>query len=196
MDAKNLRHHHHSHRGYYGYQILGDQILVNRHIKSVLFFAVLLFFLSSGSSSNVLADPIVKQVTTNPAEPRALSTITFNATVLSDKPIKETRILIQECRNDMCFVYGFNISMMKTTNNTYQVQCTLMQKEATQFKYYLIIATNETLYITNTTVMPLVVTSNNNTTQEPVVPGFEISLLVLSIVLIMVFDSRRRKSSK
>jgi len=153
-----------------------------------------IILLFSISSSKVLADPIIKQVTIDPAEPPPLSTITFNATLLSNEPIKETWLLIQECRNDMCFVHDFNISMMKTTNNTYQAQCTLIQEEATQFKYRLKIVTNKTLYISNTTIIPLIVAAKNNATQEPSTPGFEIPLLVLSIVLILVFDQWRRKS--
>jgi hypothetical protein len=166
----------------------------------VLLFAIVLIYLFSVSSSKVLADPTVKQVTIDPAEPLPLSTITFNATVLSNETIKETWILIQECRNDMCFVHDFNVSMMRTTNNTYQAQCTLIQKEATQFKYRLKIVTNKTLYISNTTIIPLAVAAKNNTTQDShnpqSTPGFEIPLLVLSIVLILVFDQWRRKSGE
>jgi len=175
---------------------LGDQILVNKYIKSVLLFAVVLIFLFSAFALNVLADPTVKQVIIDPVEPLPLSTIRFNATVLSYEPIKETWILIQECRNDMCFVHDFNISMMKTTNNTYQAQCTLIQEEATQFKYRLKIVTNKTLYISNTTIIPLVIAAKNNTTQESSTPGFETPLFVLSIVLVIVFNQWRKKSGK
>ncbi|HUS99011.1 MAG TPA: hypothetical protein VMY59_01670 [Candidatus Thermoplasmatota archaeon] len=161
---------------------------MNTYIKSTLLFAAVIIFIFSISSSNVLADPTVEQVTIDSTETLPLSTITFNATVLSNEPIKEVWLLVQECRDDMCFVHSFNISMVKTTNNTYQAQCTLMQEEATQIKYHLKITTSETGYISNTTVIPLVVETKNNTTQNPSTPGFEISLLVLSIVLIIAFD--------
>ena len=153
------------------------------------------FLLVSISMPEVLADPTVVQVSIDPAKPLPLSTITFNATILSNETI-DVHLLVQECRADLCFIYGFNISMEKIANDTYQAQCTLIQEEATQIKYYMNIACNETWYITNTTFIPLAIEGKNNTTQDPhdppSTPGFEMSLLVLSVVLILILNQWRR----
>ena len=92
-------------------------------------------------------------------------------------------------------MHDFNISMEKINNDTYQGQCTLIEEEATQIKYRLKISCNETWYTTNTTFIPLAVDVKKNTTQDPVAPtpGFETSLLILSITLFIIFDFCRRK---
>ncbi len=88
--------------------------------------------------------------------------------------------------------------MEKTTNDTYQGQCTLIEEEATQIKYHLKISSNETEYTTNTTFIPLAVEANENATQDPAAstPGFEISLVALSVTLCIIFDFYRKKFSR
>ena len=158
------------------------------------------FLIVSTSASTVLADPTVVQVAIDPAKPLPLSTITFNATILNNETIDEVRLLVQECRVDLCFVHSFNISMEKISNDTYQAQCTLLQEEATQIKYHLKISCNETWYTSNTTFIPLASDINKNTSKVPQdqvsTPGFEISVVVVSIAFILIFNHWIRKSSK
>jgi hypothetical protein len=170
-----------------------------KNVTSILLIIFVFLFVSI-SASTVLADPTVVRVTIDPAKPLPLSTITFNTTILSSENIDEVRLLVQECREDLCFIYSFNLSMEKTANDTYQAQCTLIQQEATQIKYYLKIVCNETWYTSDTTFTPLALDTKKNTTQDshdPVsTPGFEIPLLVLSIVLIVVINQWGRKSGR
>ncbi len=86
--------------------------------------------------------------------------------------------------------------MKKIANDTYQGQCTLIEEEATQIKYRMKISCNEIEYITNTTFISLAVDASKNTTQDPAAstPGFETSLLVLSITLCIIFNYYKRKS--
>ena len=162
-----------------------------------MLFAFAFLFVTT-SASTVLADPTVVQVTIDPAKPPPLSTVTFNATILANETIDEVRLLVQECRVDLCFIHDFNISMEKITNDTYQGQCTLIEEEATQIKYHMKITCNETWYTFNTTFMPLALDTKKNSTQDShdptSTPGFEMSLLVLSIALLLVFNQWRRKS--
>jgi hypothetical protein len=143
----------------------------------------------------VLADPTVVRVTIDPAKPLPLSTITINTTILSNETIDEVRLIVQECREDVCFVNGFNISMEKTANDTYQGQCTLIEEEATQIKYYLRVACNETWYTSNITFIPLAVEAKNNTSQDPhdppSTPGFELILVVCAIALVFLWKRKR-----
>jgi len=154
-----------------------------------------MIFLISIFSSKVLANPTVEQVTIDPAKPQPLSTITFNATILSNENISEVWLLVQECRADLCFVHSFNISMEKSINDTYQAQCALLQEEATQIKYHLQIACNKTWYITNTTFISLASETKKNTSQNPhdpvSTPGFEIILVVCAIALVFLKTRKR-----
>ena len=147
----------------------------------------------------VLADPTVVRVTIDPAKPLPLSTITFTAILTSNETLDEVWLLVQECRVDLCFAYGFNKSMEQITNDTYQAQCTLMQEEATQIKYQLKIAYNETWYTSNTTIIPLIDTKKN-TSQDPhdpmSTPGFETIVFIVSIAFIFIFNHWIRKSNK
>jgi len=164
----------------------------------LLFAFVFLFVLTSVST--VLANPTIVRVTIAPTKPLPLSTITFNATILCNETIDEVRLLVQECRVDLCFVHDFNISMEKITNDTYQGQCTLIEEEATQIKYHLKIACNETWYTSNTTFIPLASDTKKNTSQDshnPVsTPGFEPSVVIVSIAFILFFNHWIKKSSK
>jgi len=161
---------------------------MNNVTKTLLIGFVFLFVLASAST--VLADPTVVQVTIDPAKPLPMSTITFNATILCNETIREVRLIVYECLVDLCSVYGFNISMDKITNDTYQAHCTLINEETIQIKYNFEIACNETGYATNTTFMLLTSDSQDSVPT----PGFEIPLLVLSMVLILVFNQWKRKS--
>ena len=173
---------------------------MNKYKKLTLFSTAVMIFFISIFSSKVLANPTVEQVTIDPAKPHPLSTITFNATIQSNESIDEVRLFVQECRVDLCFVYGFNLSMEKLTNDTYQAQCTLIQEEATQIKYHLRIACNKTWYTSNITFISLVIDAQANTSQEshdPVsTPGFEPSVVIVSIAFILFFNHWIKKSKK
>ncbi len=146
----------------------------------------------------VLADPSIVRVTLDPVKPLPLSTITFTAILTSNGTIDEVRLLIQECRGDLCFVNGYNISMVLISNDTYQGQCTLLQEEATQIKYYLRIGYNETWYTSNITFMPLTTDTKKNASQDShdqvSTPDFEMPLLILSIAMVLISNHWWRKS--
>ena len=147
----------------------------------------------STSASTVLADPTVVQVTIDPAKPLPLSTITFNATILSNETIDEVRLLVQECRVDLCFVGGFYVSMVKISNDTYQAQYTLVREEALEIKYSLNIACNKTWYASNTTIITLASNANKDPASTP---GFEIVLLFVSVVLLLMRRHYKLKEKK
>jgi hypothetical protein len=165
-----------------------------KNITSI-FLIVFIYLLVSTSASMVLADPTVVRVTIGPAKPLPLSTITINTTILSNETIDEVRLIVQECREDVCFVHGFNISMEKTANDTYQGQCTLIEEEATQIKYYLRVVCNVAWYTSNITFIPLAVEVKNNTSQDshdpPSTPGFELILVVCAIALVFLWKRKR-----
>jgi hypothetical protein len=90
--------------------------------------------------------------------------------------------------------------MEKIANDTYQGQCTLIEEEATQIKYHLQIVCNKTWFTTNTTIIPLAIDAKKNISQDshdPVsTPGFELSVVIVSILFFFFFSHWIRKSNK
>jgi len=76
----------------------------------------------------------------------------------------------------------------------------LIEEEATQIKYHLKIACNQTWYTSNTIFIPLVIDAKKNTSQDPhdnvSTPGFETSVVIMSIAFILIFNHGFRKSRK
>jgi hypothetical protein len=170
-----------------------------KNITRVLLF-VFIFLVVSTSNSAIFAGPTVVRVTIDPAQPLPLSTLTFTAILSSNETIDDLRLIVQECREDLCFAHDFNVSMEKITNDTYKGRCTLIEEEATQIKYHLKIVCNETWYNSNITLLQLAADTKKNTSQDshdPIsTPGFEVTLIILSIVSLIFFNHWRRKSSQ
>jgi hypothetical protein len=141
------------------------------------------------------ADPITVQVSIDPQQPLPCSTVTFNATILGNESIEEVRLLVQECRADMCYVLGSNVSMEKTTNDTYEARCTLTHSDASQMKYHLGIFSNGTWYASDITFVQLASNPSGKPSQgvdSPSTPGFEFFVCALAVILTGVLYSRRR----
>ena len=164
-------------------------------MKSVLLFAFVILIVSACIPA-ALTDPTFEQVTIYPSEPLPLSTILFNATILSNESIDEVRLLAQECRDDLCFIDKWNESMDKT-GGIYQTTITLIHKEATQIKYHIAIKSNETWFNSEITFIRLKIDEQNHPTENSSgnnsTPGFELMLLFISVGLIVIM---RRKSLK
>ena len=155
-----------------------------KNVTSILLI-VLIFLFVSTSVPEVLADPTIEHVTIDPVEPLPLSTITFNATILDNETIDEVRLLIIECRDDLCFVDEFNISMEKTANDTYQAQFILIQEEATQIKYHFAIKSNKIWFYTELTLITL--------KTNYLAPGFELVLFFFSAGLLLMTRHYKHK---
>jgi len=170
-----------------------------KNITETLLFAFAFLVVSTYASTGI-ADPTVVLVTIDPAQPLPLSTLTFTAMLSINETIDDIRLIVQECKEDLCFVHDFNLSMEKLTNDIYQGRCTLIEEEATQIKYHLKIVCNETWYNSNITLLPLAADTKKNTSQDsydPIsTPDFEVTLIILSIVSLLFFNHWRRKSSQ
>lgn len=144
----------------------------------------------------ILANPTVEQVTICPSEPLPLSTILFNATILNNESIDEVRLLVQECREDLCFIDKWNESM-SMNNGVYQTTITLIHKEATQIKYRIAIKSNETWFNSETTFVDLRNDEKSNFPEnnpsDNLTSGFEFMVLFFSVGFMMLI---RRKSLK
>lgn len=78
----------------------------------------------------VTADPIIRDISIEPVDPAPLSTVTFLVTIDNTTTIQDVRLILQECRQDMCFIDKWNESMNRI-NGVYQTNITLIHKQAT-----------------------------------------------------------------
>jgi len=162
-----------------------------KYFLTVIFLWVLL------SSVSVTADPTIIDINIEPVEPAPLSTITFTVAINNTTSNEDVRLILQECREDLCFIDKLNESMDRI-NGVYQTTITLIHEQATQFKYNIAIKANETWFNSETTYVNLRTDENNNppgnNPGDNSTPGFELVLLFFSTGLILI--RRRHKLLK
>ncbi len=143
-----------------------------------------------------IANPSIINIAIEPVEPTPLSAITFTVTIDNTMNIQDVRLILQECRGDMCFIDKWNESMTMI-NGTYQTTITLIHEQATQCKYNIAIKANETWFNTETTFVNLGTDENNNAPQNTsgnnATPGFELVLLFISAGLVLMRRQRKLK---
>ena len=150
------------------------------------------------SSTVAMAEPVVEDVTINPAEPEVLETITITATITSDEDIDEVIIRIKECDENMC--KPTDSFEMDLVNGKYTLTHDLTYAQATYFGYQFIITSNgnetETDFV-NVTIKPAENGGNggngSNGNGNGGIPGFELVPLFVA-TLIIIFYLRRKRS--
>ena len=150
------------------------------------------------SSAIVSAEPVVEDVTIDPAEPEVLDTVTITATITSDEDIDEVIIRIKECDENMCMpTESFEMDL---ENGKYTLTHDLSYTKATYFGYQFIITTNgnetETEFV-NVTIKPEENGGNGGNGGDGNgnggIPGFELVPLFVA-TLIIIFYLRRKRS--
>ena len=156
---------------------------------------VSLFIVLSGI--NTLSAPTVEL---NPAHPKPGGNVKFTATFPSGEEVQKVVLLLSECEAGLCFKDGFNETMSKTGVNTYEVTIDLKHDTAIELKYrvgYLINGTwswspaltqNEAVVSLDTSS-----DSQNEDNSENKSPGFEVGVLVFSVIFISVVLFRRKR---
>jgi hypothetical protein len=144
----------------------------------------------------LVSEPNIIKISLDPVEPKPMSTINFTAIITSDDSIESMRIIVRECMSGLCSVFGYNESLNKTINNTYNGQVLLTRNDATQIKYHLEIYYNGTRYISNTTFYNLNTTGFNyikEAIEKPEsTPGFEIIPVVIAVVLVLFWKQKKK----
>ncbi len=151
------------------------------------------------SSAIVSAEPVVEDVTIDPAEPKVLDTVTITATITSDDEIDEVTLRIKECDESMCMQ---TVSyQMDLDNGNYTVTDDLTFAGATYFGYQFVITIDgnetETEFV-NVTLKPADNGGTNggnggNGDSDNGIPGFELIPLFVA-TLIIIFYLRRKRS--
>lgn len=141
--------------------------------------------------NSVSAQPVVTGVTITPEHPTPMSTITFNVNVTGEN-ITEVYLNVRECKGDFCYAQGFNESMDMVASGEYQKEITLKHSDADNIEYWFVINSNGTWYDLqkDQTITYLSTSTGKNGSNG--IPGFELLLLLFSIVFLLFILKRKR----
>jgi hypothetical protein len=175
---------------------------VKKFRKAIVITIFMIGFLVS--SINVSADPTVNSITTNPAEPKPLSTFTVIADI-SGENIISVKVTISECTDGppmQCFLAHSNLIMSKNDDGKYETEVTLNGTQASidHVQYLFIINDNGTEYPPmedEEWKTYLDVDSDNGGTNggggDNGSPGFELILILSSIFVLLIILKKRDK---
>jgi len=135
-------------------------------------------------------------ISIDPENPEPASEITFTIDI-DQENVTEVWIIIQECKgSDFCYVPQ-NISMAKVTDFSYEKAVTLHYDDSTYIEYYTNIKRDSGWEKTEPILLYLSTPSNGNgsTNGDDTnnTPGFEGTLLLLSLAVVVFFVSRKKR---
>ena len=169
--------------------------------RTMLLIAFLIFSLYIAIVGTIGAGkPTIVEVTSEPDEPSALSTITFTAVITSEDDLEEVRLIVQECKESLCFTNGFNESMALVDTDTYETTITLTHNDATYIKYHIKTKSDGTWHKDDITEFDLEIGTdngnsngnNNNENGNDKTPGFEIISMMIAIAIGTLAFKRKR----
>ena len=150
------------------------------------------------SSSGVVADTNVSNVSVSPTEPEPLSTITVTATITSDVEIETVNLVIKECigtpeESGVCYTPDTK-AMTSAGGDVYTVDYTLQHGDAGYLGYHFEI-NGEDYGDGDTNVLLKAGSSNGgngNGGDENGSPGFELISLIIAISIGVFLLKRKR----
>jgi hypothetical protein len=144
----------------------------------------------------VSSQPVVQQVSCYPSEPTPQSNVTFVVGINSSNcSIDQVCLIAQECMDDLCSIYSQNLSMNYTYSccmDFYEAEFKGEREDATQIKYHVEILSNGSWYVFETGFIDLLDSPDNNIddNKKNTTPGFEIVLILFSIILFLIVKKR------
>lgn len=167
--------------------------MVNFNKRKYVF--LLLLFLSFIFFPKAFSQPIVKQVSCDPSEPMPQSNVSFFVGInKNNSSIDQVCLIVQECMTDLCSIKFQNLTMNYSYSccmDFYEAEFKGEREDATQIKYHVEILSNGSWYVFETGFIDLLDNPNNaNDNNKNTVPGFELVLIIFSIVLFLVLKKR------
>jgi len=104
---------------------------IEKKVLIMTFVVLGLYF----SSANVVADPVVENISTDPTSPAPLSTITVTANI-NGEDISSVNLTVSECDETVCFIYN-TYPMSKSESGDWVAKATLHDDSgrSTHIKY-------------------------------------------------------------
>ncbi|UCF13062.1 MAG: hypothetical protein JSW06_02085 [Thermoplasmatales archaeon] len=168
----------------------------NRHVLLISILILGLYF----SSANVVADPVVENISIDPTNPAPLSTITITANIDGEN-ITNVNLSVGECNKTagVCYVYH-QITMTEKTEGQYTAELTLEKSKASYISFaFDITYDGETKKLEDDSWdVDLSIESGNGDTTNggdgDSVPGFEIIYFLITISIgILVHRNKRSR---
>jgi len=160
---------------------------MGRNIRYLIIVgAILCAMLSMYTGSVVAADATI---TVSPETPSPKSTVTFTAEFDSGD-IQSVYLNYNECNSQACYSL-YNKSMESIGDNKFEVEITLLKDDATYVQYWLQFKSADGWSSSEVEKTYLSTDSGGDSNDSP---GFELLLVVLSIVLLtIIFKIKRKK---
>ena len=167
-----------------------------KNFKRKILIMIIVIFSLYISSVNVIADPVVNEITTVPANPTPQSAITIIAGI-SGEDITSVNVTVSECKVGLCFIYN-TYPMNKNDAGDWEAHATLQDDsgDSTYIKYeFNVTYSGQKKTLSNETwKVNLSIENSNNTPSDNngKTPGFEIITLLAAIIIGTVLLRKKR----
>ncbi len=172
---------------------------IMKKIKKSIIFGIIVIMSFLLSTLITVAVPSY-DIEINPKKPKASSTVTFTVTFSDDTPTA-VNIIVAECKlvenDESCFADTINEPMDKIESGKYQKQVTLKHSDATYIKYWLEVEENGEIEDLSDELVQIdldVSNSGGGNGDSEESPGFELFILVISLVFIITIIRKKRES--
>jgi len=165
-----------------------------KNFKRKILIMIIMIFSLYISSVNVIADPVVNEITTVPANPTPQSTIAITADI-SGEDITSVNVTVSECKIGLCFIYN-TYPMSKNDAGDWVGHATLQDDsgDSTYIKYQFEVIDSGVEYTLDEDLkVNLTIENNDNTpSNNGKTPGFEIITLLVAIIIGTVLLRKKR----
>ncbi|UCD14040.1 MAG: hypothetical protein JSW60_01090 [Thermoplasmatales archaeon] len=174
---------------------------MKKTLKNALVITLVAGLCLSFSGIVAAVDPSYEEIIVSPAEPPRLSEVSFSVDVTGEN-IEEVRVIVEECTAQICYPDLRNESMTNTQGNTWEGTVTLIHDDAIYCTTWLVIKSDGTWYNFKDLrkEFNLSIDTGNGDTNGgdgnggDGAPGFELILLVISLVLaLFIYKKKRRR---
>lgn len=167
---------------------------IEKKVLIMTFVVLGLYF----SSANVVADPVVENISIDPTNPAPLSTIIVTANIYGED-ITNVNLSVGECNRSagVCYVYH-EIPMTEKTEGQYTAEVILEKPKASYISFtFDITYDGETKRLENDSwdVDLFIESGNGDTTNGGdgnIIPGFEIIYLLIAIIIGLLLHRNKR----
>ena len=131
-------------------------------------------------------------ISITPIKPNPKSSITVTVTFSEGVNIENVRIIVQECKGELCYTDSINESMLKKDEITYEKQLTLKHSDATFLKYNVEYYENGNFIKTELKQLNLDISSSNGNSKGDDTPGFELFGIIIILSFVALIIRRKR----
>ena len=155
--------------------------------KIIILLSIIISIIAFSSLTLAMTSVLID---VDPSKPSPKDLVTFTATFSDVENIENIRIIVEECKEGLCYTDSINESMSKINENTYEKQVNLKHSDATFIKFYIEYYDNGVFTNTELEQVDLEISSNNGDNNN--FPGFELFILIITISVITIIIRKKR----